>query len=116
MKSIVLLSYLLLTTGCSVFSRFPSQQVTSVDLGHKDFQIVQKSIVGTDQGFALLGFIPVTTPSMVDAMTSLMSKVDSDGRSVAIVNVAEAIEADYWVLFSITRVKIRADVVEFTAD
>ena len=42
-----------------------------------------------------------------------MNQVDAEGRAVAIVNVAEAFEVDYYVLFSFTRVKIRADVVEF---
>ena len=116
MRALALILVLAIVPGCSVFSRFPSQQVTRVDLGHNDFKVVQKNVQGTDSGFALFGFIPIFTPSMVDAMAELMDSVDADDRAVAIVNVAEAVEADYWLLFSITRVKIRADVVEFTAD
>ena len=55
-------------SGCSVMSTFPSQQVTRVDLGHNDFRLVQKNLEGSDRGFLLLGLIPFSTPSRVDAM------------------------------------------------
>lgn len=114
MRSLLSIALLLiLAPSCSVFSRFPSEHITNVNLASDNFRVVKQDAQGTDGGFALLGIIPIITPSSVDAMSDLMRSYSGVGKPTALANVGEAVEADYFILFSLTRVRVRADIVEF---
>ena len=67
-------------------------------------------------GFYLLGFIPIVSPTYSAAKRSLYQSVGETltGRSVALANQTEDRSALYLILFSVPRVTITADMVEFT--
>ena len=69
----------------------------------------------TDSGFALLGFITLVPARFQTAMDQLYSKAGmQSGQPQTLGNVIMEKTSAYWILFSIPRVSVRADVVEFT--
>jgi hypothetical protein len=78
--------------------------------------VVKARARGEDRGFYLLGFLPIVTPSVGDATDQLLSGVDSEGRAVSLANVTQEWRSWYFVLFSLPRVVVRADVVEFVEE
>jgi hypothetical protein len=104
---------LIALAGCTSMGVMPHGTGTTTDLKRANFRIVKANVRGEDSGFWLLGFIPVTSPSISNAMDRLQSQVGSEGRAVTLVNVVQERQDAYFVLFSIPRVVIRGDAVEF---
>ena len=88
---------------------------TDVQLSHGNYHVVRSGIQGTSSGFWLL-FIPISSPNYADAKADLYRQagLNMAGRSVALANVTEDHSLFTLLLFSIPRVKITADLVEFT--
>ena len=100
--------------GCStVNSGLPVHNAANVSLNRANYRVVKANARGSDVGFRLLGLIPIVSPSVADAMDDLMSTVDSEGRAIALVNVAEERGTIYLILFSLPRIEVRAEVIEF---
>ncbi len=90
------------------------QTATTVQLASHNYRIVKTNVVGSDWGISFLGLIPIVSPDYAKAMKRLYVAGDvAEGRPQAIVNVVQQHTAPYFILFSIPRVAIRADVVEF---
>jgi predicted component of type VI protein secretion system len=85
-------------------------------LSRANFRVVQSNARGQDTGFNLLGFIPIVTPGYGDAMSDLRSAVPMSGRATALANVTEDTSTIYLILFSLPRINITADVIEFIPD
>ncbi len=90
------------------------QTTTTVQLTSGNYRIAKTSAVGTDWGINFLGLIPIVSPQYVKAMNQLYK----DGGVVedkpqALVNILQQYTSAYFILFSIPRITIRADVVEF---
>lgn len=93
----------------------PSTQ-TEVSLTHANYKMLQAGAEGRSYGFRfLLGIIPITAPSTADARADLYHHVGQsvNGRSVALVNVTEDRSTTWLLLFSIPKIVITGDVVEF---
>jgi hypothetical protein len=105
----------LFLVGCATgMGMFPHSTATSVDLTKKNFRIVKANVIGEDSGFNLLGFIPLVSPKYTDAMADLYSKGNiSKGKAQALVNVTQERSSIYLILFSIPKLSISADVIEF---
>jgi hypothetical protein len=73
--------------------------------------------VGESSGFKLLGIIPLASPLYSEAKANIYKSVDEplSGRSIALANQTEDRSSLYLILFSIPKVTITADVVEFTS-
>lgn len=99
--------------GCTSMGVMPHGTGTTTDLTRANFRIVKANVRGEDSGFWLLGFIPITSPSIINAMDQLQHQAGSEGRAVTLVNVTQEERNAYFILFSIPRVVIRADAVEF---
>ena len=66
-------------------------------------------------GFKLLGFITIRSPSYVQAMSRLYSKAGVvEGRAQALANVVYETGGMNLILFSLPKIRVRADLVEFT--
>lgn len=111
----------LLTAGCSstrVENNMPSTQ-TEVSLTHGNYKMIQAGAEGRSYGFRfLLGIIPITAPSTAAARSDLYRNVGQsvNGKSVALINVTEDRSTTWLLLFSIPKIVITGDVVEFNAD
>ena len=115
-------------TGCAAFT-IPSispllsglggkqnllQTTTTVRLTSQNYRIIKTNVVGSDWGINLLGLIPIVSPKYESVMKQLYEAGGvTEGKPQAIVNVIQQNTSPYFILFSITRITIRADVVEF---
>jgi hypothetical protein len=110
----------LMTSGCAAtrVEGTPSTE-TDVSLTRGNYKMVKAGAEGKSYGFRLLlGIIPITAPETADARADLYANVGQDlsGRSVALVNVVEDHSTTWLLLFSIPKIVITGDVVEFTQD
>jgi hypothetical protein len=106
----------LLATGCASQGEFKQATGTGVQLTGNNYRVIKAGASGESAGFYLLGFIPIVSPSYADAKNDLYSNVGRslEGRSVALANQTEDRSSLYLIVFSIPKVKISADVIEFT--
>lgn len=103
----------LLPSG-SASSEFHS--TTAVKLEEANFTIVKTNVVGRCKGFALLGIITIVPARFSTAMDRLYGQAEvRPGRAQTLANVVAERSSTYLILYSIPRVSIRADVVEFVA-
>lgn len=100
--------------GCSSLTgRFGLE--THVKLYKKNFQVVKTNVRGESTGFALLaGLIPIVPATYTQALNNLHEAANMEGKATALVNMAEDATQLNLLLFSVPRVTITADVIEFT--
>ena len=107
----------LLPTGCASKGEFRGQATgTGVQLAGNNYKLIKAGAVGESSGFRLLGIIPFASPTYAEAKAALYKSVGEPltGRSVALANQTEDRSSTYLILFSVPKVTITADVVEFT--
>ncbi len=104
-------------TGCVSSSKVDLRQSTStaVSLSGKNYKLIQGGATGRSYGFWLLGVLPVASPHYASARRDLYEKVDEPltGRSVALANTMEDRSTSFWLLFSVPKLTVTADVIEF---
>jgi hypothetical protein len=70
--------------------------------------------MGESSGFSLLGILTIVPAKFTKAMSRLYVQADMQpGQPQTLVNLVMEKDATYFILFSIPRTAIRADVVEF---
>ena len=110
----LLFASLLMPAGCAGRGPLPLASGTRVELARKNYRLIRPNVTGRSSGFYFLGVIPIIPPRYTDAMSDLYSKAGlSKGKAQALVNVVQEKSTIYLILFSIPRLTIRADVVEF---
>jgi hypothetical protein len=88
---------------------------TELKLTEGNFSVLKTNVVGQARGFALLGFITLVPARFQTAMDRLYSRAEMQtGQPQTLGNLIVEKTSAYWILFSIPRVSVRADVVEFT--
>lgn len=88
---------------------------TELKLTEGNFSVVKTNVVGKARGFALLGFITMVPARFETAMDRFYSKAEMQtGRPQTFENLIVEKTSAYWILFSIPRVSVRADLLEFT--
>jgi hypothetical protein len=88
---------------------------THVTLMENNFRIVQTNVIGKSRGFKLLGLITIKPASHTRAMSQLYGKAQVEpGRPQALANVVRESGSTFLILFSLPKVTIRADLIEFT--
>ncbi|MHC4121065.1 MAG: DUF6567 family protein [Planctomycetota bacterium] len=113
--SIICLVLIVVSSGCTSSGTFPHESSTRVDLSRGNYRVVKANAVGSSSGFKLLMFIPIVAPKYNKAMGRLQKKAGvAEGTSQAIVNVAQEKSSLYLLLFSIPKITVRADIIEFT--
>ncbi len=111
----------IMAAGCAstrVENTAPSTQ-TQVDLTHGNYKMIKAGAEGRSYGFRfLLGIIPITAPSTAEARADLYHSLGQpvNGKSVALVNVTEDRSTTWLLLFSIPKLVITGDVVEFNQE
>ena len=87
---------------------------TTVQLSQNNYTVQKWNIVGTSTGFRLLGFITIVPATRVKALTQMYKIAALDvGHATAPANILIEDSDSYFILFSIPRVRSRADFVEF---
>lgn len=115
----VLSAAMVLATGCTstnVENNGASTQ-TQVNLTHSNYKVVKAGAEGRSYGFRFfLGIIPISSPSTAEARADLYASLSQPvtGKSTALVNVMEDRSTTWLLLFSIPKIVITGDVVEFT--
>jgi hypothetical protein len=88
---------------------------TEIKITEGNFVVVKTNVVGYARGFSLLGFISLFPARFEVAMNRLYTKAEvQSGKPQTFENIIMEKTSAYWILFSIPRVSVRADVVEFT--
>lgn len=106
-----------LSIACSTGrGRFPADSTTQTELSQANFRVLQSNARGHDRGFYLFGILPIVTPSYGDAMSDLRTHVETKGKATALANVTEDSSMMFLLLFSLPRITITADVIEFLPD
>lgn len=104
--------------GCvSSSGRIKGQSTgVGVSLGNKNYKLIKATAQGESTGFRLLGIIPFVAPTYADAKKKLYASVGTplEGKAIALVNQTEDISSLYLVLFSIPKITLNADVIEYT--
>jgi hypothetical protein len=113
----VAILFILVASGCAgSIGKMPQATQSETHLDRANFRVIKASARGEDQGFYLLGFIPILMPSISDATDRLMQGISAEGRAVSLTNVTQERQTLYLVLFSLPKIVVRADVIEFLAD
>ncbi len=111
------LMFLCLAIGCAS-SHIETGQSTStaVSLTGKNYQLIQGGAQGESYGFRLLGIIPLGSPHYADAKRALYASVKEPltGKAVALINEMHDKSTLYLILFSVPKLTVTADVIEFT--
>lgn len=103
-----------LLSGCTNVGHI-SESGTSVSLAGNNYRLLKPGASGHSSGFRLLGIIPFASPNYAGAKASLYKSVGQPltGKAVALANETEDRSTLYLILFSIPKITITADVVEF---
>ena len=113
----VVASACLLLTGCAASLGEFKGGGTSTDasLNMSNYRVVKAGATGQSSDFRWLGLFPVRTP-YATAKQNLYNSVGENltGRSIALANMTEDKSAINLGLFTITRLTLTADVIEFT--
>ena len=107
----------LLFVGCSSQGDFRGQSTgTGVSLAENNYKIIKAGVKGESRGFKLFGIIPFVSPNYAEAKADLYANLGESlvGRSAALANQTEDKSTIYVILFSLPKVTITADVIEFT--
>lgn len=106
----------LFLVGCAPTGEFKGQATgVSVDLSKKNYKMIKVGAKGESTGFRLLGIIPFASPRYAKAKETLYASVGLplEGKAVALVNQTEDRSSLYLILFSIPKITITADVIEY---
>ena len=89
---------------------------TGVSLAENNYKIIKAGAKGESQGFNLL-FLSLVSPNYAEAKSKLYTDIGIplEGRSVALANQTEDRSCINLIIFSIPKVTITADVIEFTS-
>lgn len=88
---------------------------TEVQLVGNNYRVLQTNVVAKSGGFKLLGLISIKSPSYVVAMSRLYAKAQvEEGSPQALANVVHETGGLNFILFSLPKIRVRADLVEFT--
>ena len=87
---------------------------TDVRLQEKNFIVIKTNVMGQSSGFSLLGVLTIVPAKFTKAMSRLYVQAEMQpGRPQTLVNLVMEKDATYFILFSLPRTAIRADVIEF---
>ena len=111
---LVILMFCVVAMGCAgrEGGGFPHMTQTHTDLTKKNYKVIRSNVRGESSGFNLL-FIPIVSPSYAQAMSNLHQNVNMDGKAAALVNVAQDKTSINLILFSVPKITVTADVIEF---
>lgn len=88
---------------------------TQVQLAGNNYRVLQTNVVAKSGGFKLLGIITIKSPSYVKAVSRLYAKAGvEEGQPQALANIVYETGGMNLILFSLPKIRVRADLIEFT--
>jgi hypothetical protein len=106
-----------LMSGLPGVSSLDLRNQTNVKLSEGNFVLVKTNVVGQSRGFALLGIITIVPAQFNTAFSRLYSQAGMEaGKPQTLADVVVEKTGSYWILFSLPRCIVRADVVEFVPE
>ena len=88
---------------------------TQVQLFGNNYRVLETNVTAKSGGFKLFGFITIKSPSYVQAMSRLYRKAQvEEGTPQALANLVYETAGMNLILFSLPKIRVRADLVEFT--
>ncbi len=91
------------------------QTTTSVNLSKKNFKLIKANVSGQSVGFSLLGIFTLKSAEYEEAITQLYRSAGfSEGKPQVLANVMHQQTSTYFILFSLPKITVRADIIEFT--
>jgi hypothetical protein len=129
-KCLKILPILMLLEGCAAVPALPAfsglipSQVgpqilttTEVKLSGNNYKLVKANAIGTSTGFSFLGLFTFRSPRYDEAIIRLYQSANvSEGKAQALVNVVHENSSNYFILFALPKIMVRADVIEFMDD
>jgi hypothetical protein len=106
----------LLLTGCqSVGSFNGGASATTVSLDQANYKIIKAGATGEAAAYRWFGLFPITSP-YATAKEELYKSVGENltGRPIGLANTTWDQTSANLVLFSMTKIKVTADVIEYT--
>lgn len=101
-------------TGAAPSTSLEVHTQTSVKLDDANFITLRTNVVGSSKGFKLLGFITIYPATLDKAMNRLYGNAEAqEGRPETLAHLIIEHSAIYVILFSIPKVTVRADLIEF---
>ncbi len=125
---IATLALALLAGGCAAVATLPISSIltlpsaasldirsyTDLRLQEGNFIVIKTNVVGRSKGFALLGILTISPASFTKAMNRLYAQAEiQPGRPQTLASLVMEKDSPYFVLFSLPRTAVRADVIEF---
>jgi len=109
------IAIIFLMTGCASMGNMSHDTGTQVLLKSNNYKMIKAGARGESSGFYFLGIIPFASPSYGEAKADLYQSIgkDLEGKSVALANQTQDMSLMYLILFSIPKLTITADVIEF---
>ncbi len=106
----------LFLASCSSTGSMSQSTGTAVSLQGNNYKVLKAGAKGQSSGFYLLGIIPIVSPNYADAKADLYYSTSEplEGRSIALANQTEDRSTLYLILFSVPRITVTADIIEFT--
>jgi hypothetical protein len=87
---------------------------TDIRLEAANFIVTKTNVVGQSEGFSLLGVLTIVPAKFTQAMNQLYTQAEMQpGRAQTLANLIMEKNSTYFILFSLPRISIRADVIEF---
>jgi hypothetical protein len=123
-----LLGMVALSGGCAAISALPVASLmgspnasaleihnnTEARLQERNFIVIKTNVVGQSTGFSLLGILTIVPARFNKAMGRLYAQAQmKPGRPQTVVNLVLEQNSMYFILFSLPRTAISADVIEF---
>lgn len=113
--------FLLCACAVSGPSLFSQGSIAAAGLSKNNFRVVKSNVRGDSYGFRFLMFLPIVSARLADAKDDLYQKLRKDGiklegRSIALANGTEDQTAYYFLIGSVPRITLTADVIEFLDD
>ena len=104
-----------LLAGCVSLGQMSEATVSGAQLTKNNYKVVKVGVVGESKGFKLFCIIPFASPTFADAKTDLYknTNLNLEGRSFVLANQTTDYETRCFLLFSLTKVTLNADIIEF---
>ena len=104
----------ILASGCASNREAQSTQ-TAVSLNQNNYRVLKDGAIGTSCGFKLLGILPFASASASKARAHLYRDLGMDlqGKSTALADVTQDKSTFYLILFSVPKITVQADVIEY---
>jgi hypothetical protein len=109
-KILCILCLALFLNGCHSLRKMPGPI-----LENRKFKIVKARATSVKYGFKLFGFIPIVNPSHSDAVQEVYDSAGQsfEGRAITLANHTQERTGNWFILFSVPKLTVTADIVEF---